>query len=74
MSSKFNFEKSIEKLEAIVASLEDRTISLEESLKLYENGISLINSCNAALEEARQRIKVLSAVTSDMAEEDENDK
>lgn len=74
MSSKFNFEKSIEKLEVIVTSLENRTISLEESLKLYENGISLINSCNAALEEARQKIKVLSVSPSAVTEEDDIDK
>ena len=74
MSSKFNFEKSIEKLESIVAGLEDRTISLDESLKLYESGISLIKSCNDALEDAKHKIKVLSAQTDGTAEEDETDK
>lgn len=74
MSSKFNFEKSIEKLEAIVASLEDRTVSLDESLKLYESGIALIKSCNDALEEAKLKIKLLSADEKDKAEEDESDK
>lgn len=73
MSGKFNFEKSIEKLETIVAALEDRTISLDESLKLYENGIVLLNSCNAALEEAKQKIKVLSSVSSDVTKEDGSD-
>lgn len=58
--SKLSFEKSIEKLEAIVKSLEDTTISLDESLKLYENGIALINSCNQTLEEAKIRVKQLS--------------
>jgi len=74
LSSKFNFEKSIEKLEAIVASLEDRTVSLDESLKLYESGIALIKSCNDALEEAKLKIKLLSADEKDKAEEDESDK
>lgn len=73
MSNKFNFEKSIDKLEAIVASLEDRTISLDESLKLYESGIALIKSCNDALEEARQKIKILSAAPTAQAEEEETD-
>ena len=58
--SKLSFEKSIEKLEAIVKSLEDPGISLDESLKLYENGISIIASCNRALEEAKEKVKSLS--------------
>ena len=59
--SKINFEKSIEKLEGIVKSLEDTTISLDESLKLYESGIEIIASCNRALEEAKQRIQIVSS-------------
>ncbi len=59
--SKINFEKSIEKLEGIVKSLEDTTISLDESLKLYESGIEIIASCNKALEEAKQRIQIISS-------------
>lgn len=58
--SKINFEKSIEKLETIISSLEDTTISLDESLKLYESGIELIKSCNKALEEAKNKVQQLS--------------
>lgn len=68
--SKLSFEKSIEKLEAIVKSLEDPTISLDESLKLYENGIAIINSCNQTLEDAKRRIKQLSEKTD--AEQEQN--
>ena len=59
--SKLSFEKSIEKLESIIKSLEDTNISLDESLKLYENGVSIIASCNRTLEEAREKVKSLSA-------------
>ena len=59
--SKLSFEKSIEKLESIIKSLEDTNISLDESLKLYESGVSIIASCNRTLEEAREKVKSLSA-------------
>lgn len=71
--SKLNFEKSIEKLEQIVKSLEDKTISLDESLKLYESGIAIINSCNQALEEAKERINVLSVGSQNTTEENESE-
>ena len=72
--SKLNFEKSIEKLENIIKSLEDTTISLDESLKLYESGIALINSCNQTLEEAMQRIQQLSVQPEKETEEKEMEK
>ena len=62
-------EKAIEKLDTIVKSLEDKTISLDESLKLYESGISLINSCNNAIEEAKKKIEELSEGKVDLSDE-----
>lgn len=64
--SKLSFEKLIEKLEGIVKSLEDTTISLDESLKLYESGIALINSCRKTLEEAEQKVEKLSTAQTDI--------
>lgn len=63
--SKISFEKSIEKLESIVKSLEDTTISLDESLKLYESGIALINSCRKTLEQAQLKVEQLSEFGTD---------
>lgn len=53
------FEESMERLEEIVCALESGDAPLEESLKLYEEGISLVRSCNTQLEHAEQRVKVL---------------
>lgn len=53
------FEKAIEELEQIVAKLEKGNLSLEESLKLFEEGIKLSRFCNNKLEEAERKIETL---------------
>lgn len=54
-----DFEESIERLEEIVEALETGDLSLEQSLKQFEEGIALTRSCQTALSEAEQTIKVL---------------
>jgi exodeoxyribonuclease VII small subunit len=53
------FEAALQKLEEIVQRLEKGELGLEESLKLYEEGIRLSRLCHAKLEEAEGRIEVL---------------
>ena len=55
----FNFENAIEQLEELVEALEEGDLSLEESLKAFENGIKLTRECQVALEKAEQRIQIL---------------
>ena len=43
-----NFESSLEKLEQIVAKLEDGDISLEDSVKSFEEGIGLVKECQSS--------------------------
>lgn len=50
------FEASIERLEAIVSQLEAGSVSLEESVKLYEEGLTLAKDCTLKLENAKQKI------------------
>lgn len=66
-----DFEASVKRLEEITSRLEKENITLEESLKLYEEGIGLVRTCNEHLENAEQRIRILK-MTSDgeMKEED----
>ncbi len=52
-------EKDLEQLEAIVAALEAGGLSLDESLKKFEEGIRLARSCEKALSEAEKRIEIL---------------
>ena len=56
-----SFESAIVRLEEIVKLLEKGNSSLDESLKLYEEGISLVRCCNTALDTAENKIKILSA-------------
>ncbi len=54
-----DFETSLKKLEDIVKELEEGELSLEQSLKRYEQGVGLARFCNAKLEEAEKRIEIL---------------
>ena len=53
------FEDQLERLEAIVSSLEDETVGLEQALELFEDGMKLAKSCRARLEEVEQRVRQL---------------
>ncbi len=50
------YEKAISRLEEIVKKLESGSLSLEESLKLYEEGAELSLHCHKLLSEARLKI------------------
>lgn len=54
-----NFEKSLAELESLVERMEEGELSLEESLKAFENGIRLTQQCQQALASAQQRVQVL---------------
>tara|TARA_Y200000002_G_scaffold94743_1_gene76382 strand:- start:2885 stop:3106 length:222 start_codon:yes stop_codon:yes gene_type:complete len=54
-----NFESSLNKLELIVAKLEDENISLEDSVKSFEEGINLVKSCQEELKSAELKIQKL---------------
>ncbi len=54
-----NFEKQLKELEEVVANMEAGELTLEESLKAYEKGIRLTRECQAALDDAQQRIDIL---------------
>ena len=53
------FEEAFKRLEAIVENLESGDLSLEESMKLFEEGIGLTEACKSRLEDAEQKIKLL---------------
>ncbi len=56
---KQTFETSLQDLEKIVRKLEDGDLSLEESLKLFEDGVKLSRECQERLNQAERRIEVL---------------
>jgi len=53
------FENSLNELEKIVRRLEEGDSSLEESLKLFEDGVRLSRECQERLNQAERRIEVL---------------
>jgi exodeoxyribonuclease VII small subunit len=54
-----NFEESLKKLEAIVAQMERGDTSLEESIKLFEEGTKLAEQCKQQLAEAEGKVEIL---------------
>lgn len=54
-----SFEAALKQLEEVVQRLEKGELPLEESLRLYEQGIRLSRLCHAKLEEAEGRIEQL---------------
>lgn len=66
-----DFEKQIAELENIVKMLESGSISLDDSLALFEKGIKLTKSCQKMLDEAEKKVSVLvSDGSGDMVEKD----
>jgi exodeoxyribonuclease VII small subunit len=57
--AKKTFETALSKLEKITEELEAGDLSLENSLKKFDEGIQLVNFCNTKLEDAKKRVEVL---------------
>ena len=58
MSEK-KFEEAMERLERIVETMESGDLALDESLKMFEEGMGLVNFCTKKLEEAEQKVAIL---------------
>ncbi|MGH8251399.1 MAG: exodeoxyribonuclease VII small subunit [Steroidobacteraceae bacterium] len=54
-----DFEASLAELEQIVARLEQGELTLEESLRQFERGVELTRGCQKALQQAEQKIRLL---------------
>lgn len=60
-----SFEQALQKLEGIVSELEDGSLGLDDSLKQFEEGMQLLRKCHGLLEQAEQKIEVLTSVSRD---------
>lgn len=60
MSEK-SFEESMKELEEVVLKLERGDATLDESLELFERGIKLSRSCQAKLDDAEKKVKILAS-------------
>ena len=60
MSNQLSLEEMLKEIEHIAATLEQNTLSLEESLQLYHRGAQLVTQSRTLLEQATLRIKEIS--------------
>lgn len=60
-----DFEKKLGRLEEIVQKMEKGDLALEESLKLFEEGVKLSRECHTRLNEAESKVKILLSVNAD---------
>ncbi len=56
------FEESMTELEGIVTKLEVGDITLDDSLKLFEQGIKLAKNCQKKLDDAEKKVKILTSL------------
>ena len=59
MTAEMKFEDALKRLEKIVADLESGDLSLDDSLKKYEEGVKLAQFCSKKLESARKKVEIL---------------
>jgi exodeoxyribonuclease VII small subunit len=64
-----NFEELMVKLEEITNKLEKEQLSLDESVKLFEEGMKISKECNSKLEDAEKRITILINESGEIKEE-----
>ena len=55
----FEFEHSLAELESLVQRMESGDMTLEQSLKAFEQGVKLTRSCQKALTDAEQKVQLL---------------
>jgi len=53
-----NFETTLKKLNTLVEKMEKGGLTLEDSLKHFEEGVKLIRTCQTILTEAKQKIEI----------------
>lgn len=59
------FEEAVSELQSIVGQLEDGALPLQESMLQFERGVSLLRNCYQVLEQAEQRIEILTSIERD---------
>ena len=69
MDNRKSYEESIGRLQQIVVQLEQKDITLEQSMKLFEEGVLLVKQCGEVLATAQQKVEVLSQSLDKIQEE-----
>lgn len=58
-NKEFNLEESFTRLEEIIGALEEGKISLDDSFKLYKEGVGLVKDCNSKLDKVEKEIIII---------------
>lgn len=58
-NNSLSFETKLQRLEAVVKALEDSSTALDDSLKLFEEGVGLVRECSKMLDDAQKKVKRL---------------
>jgi exodeoxyribonuclease VII small subunit len=59
LSAPRSFEEAMQRLESVVAKLEEDSVPLDEMLAKYEEGVSLARYCSQTLEAAEQKVRLI---------------
>lgn len=65
-----NFEHSLQQLEDLVEQLEQGDLPIEEALKAFEQGVTLTRECQAILQQAEQKVQLLTEQNGDISATD----
>lgn len=68
MAKKQTFEEAMRRLEQIAQELENSDVSLEDSIKKFEEGVRLSDYCGRQLEEAKRKVAILLKKDGDLVE------
>ena len=70
MGNEITFEQALARLEQIVKSLEGGNVPLEDLIKLFDEGTSLVKLCTERLDKAEEKVKLLQIKDGVITEED----
>jgi len=59
MMKKLKYEEKVNRLEKVIKSLQEERLDLEESVKLYEEGLQLYQSCKEELNGMEMKLKII---------------
>ena len=59
MSKEIKFEQALDRLDEIIRQLESGETTLDQSMKLFEEGIALSGACSDMLKNAKQKVEML---------------
>ena len=59
MDHSSQFEQSLQKLESLVKNLESGSLSLEDALTAFQEGVGLVKQCQTLLSQAEQKVEML---------------